>query len=222
MRAATRGPSSAWARAKPSRSGGTSSEVRPLWRSRMWSRGYDMASLATSSVTCDASVASPFRNFSRAGTLYRRSATSTVVPTGAPASVTETSRPASTVTRVAASSAARRVVRIMRDTLAIDGSASPRNPMLDSPHRRDVEAQLRRGLVAQLRRRVALEGEHGIFGAHPAAVVGHADQRAAACRDVDRHRARPGIDRVVRQLLDHRRGALDHLAGRDLIDHVRR
>ena len=39
--------------------------------------------------------------------------------------------------------------------------------------------------------------------------------------DIDRDRARPRVDRVVDQLLDHRRRTLDHLASRDLIDHVR-
>ena len=69
------------------------------------------------------------------------------------------------------------------------------------------------------RLRALLEG----FGATLAAR--HATTEAnitAARRDLDRDRGRAGVDRVVDQLLDHRRRALDHLPGRDLIDHVRR
>jgi len=101
--------------------------------------GCAIATLPTRSVTCDASVASPLRNFRRAGRLNSRSATSIVVPTGAPTSVTEVSFDASMTIRVAARSPSRRVVSVIRDTLAIDGRASPRKPMLESAHRSSTQ-----------------------------------------------------------------------------------
>ena len=86
-------------------------------------------------MTCDASVASPRKNFSRAGTFASSSVISTVVPAAAPTSLTLSTRPATTTIRVAARSCARRVVTTSRDTLAIDGSASPRNPIVAIPQR---------------------------------------------------------------------------------------
>jgi hypothetical protein len=58
---------------------------RPLCDSRKPTSGWARASRITASVTWDASVASPRRNFSRAGTLASRSRTTTWVPGGAPA-----------------------------------------------------------------------------------------------------------------------------------------
>ena len=55
-----------------------------------------------------------------------------------------------------------------------------------------------------------------------AAVVRDADQARAAAFDVDRDRARAGVERVLDELLDDGRRPLDDLAGRDLIDELGR
>ena len=69
---------------------------------------------------------------------------------------------------------------------------------------------------------MALEREDGVARGHAAAVVGDPDQRPAAGVALDGDRPGTGIQGVVDQLLDDRGRALDHLAGGDLIDHVRR
>ena len=71
-----------------------------------------------------------------------------------------------------------------------------------------------------LARRVALEREAGILGAHPFAVVLDAYEALAAQLDVDLDAPRAGVDGVFDQLFDDRRGPLDHLAGGDLIGKV--
>ena len=45
----------------------------------------------------------------------------------------------------------------------------------------------------------------------------HGDQRAAGLLELDGDVARAGVERVLDQLLDHRGGPLDHLAGGDLV-----
>ena len=65
-------------------------------------------------------------------------------------------------------------------------------------------------------RRLVLISTTLVYGAHPKNpnfLTEDAELRG--------HRAGAGVDRVVDQLLDHRCRPLDHLAGRDLIDHVR-
>src|SRR5580704_12350817 len=54
--------------------------------------------------------------------------------------------------------------------------------------------------------------------AHALAVVGDADQAAAAAVGEHVDAARAGIERVLDQFLDHARRTLDHLAGGDAID----
>jgi hypothetical protein len=68
---------------------------------------------------------------------------------------------------------------------------------------------------------VALEREQRVVALHADAVVADADRQAPALldRDVDRRGAR--VERVLDQLLHRRRGALDHLAGGDLVSHGR-
>ena len=137
-----------------------------------------------------------------------------MVPTGAPTSLTEISRPASIAIRVAASSPARRVVSVIRDTLAIDGSASPRNPMLAMPHRsstsRSFDVAWRSSASTRLAALIPQPSSVTRTSARPPPATSIAMVVGA------------GVDRVVDQLLDHRRRPLDHLARRDLIDHVRR
>ena len=73
-------------------------------------------------------------------------------------------------------------------------------------------------VVVELGRRVAVDGEREIGGAHAGAVVGNDDHApsAAVAEHVDA--ARAGVDRVLDQLLHHARGTLHHLAGGDAVD----
>ena len=65
---------------------------------------------------------------------------------------------------------------------------------------------------------VARERERQLRGRDAAAVVAHADQADAAVLDVDRDLPGAGVERVLDQLLDDGRRALDHLARGDLVD----
>ena len=77
---------------------------------------------------CAASVFSPRRNLRRAGVLKNRSRTSTTVPGGTPAGLSATVAPPSTPISHPESASCSRVRRRNRETEAIEGSASPRNP----------------------------------------------------------------------------------------------
>ena len=78
--------------------------------------------------TRPSSVAKERRNLRRAGTLQKRSRTSTSVPGGQPAVLVSTSSPAFTTICVPSSASWRRVTMENRDTDAIDGIASPLKP----------------------------------------------------------------------------------------------
>ncbi len=54
------------------------------------------------------------------------------------------------------------------------------------------------------------------------AVIDDANEFGAARVEVDVDAGRAGVDGVFEQLLDDRRGPLDHLAGGDLGDDIRR
>ena len=89
-----------------------------------------------------------------------------------------------------------------------------RQRLAAEPVRRDGAQVLDRG---QLARRVAFERQRGVFRAHPLAVVLDADEALAARFDGDGDPCRSGVEGVLDQLLHDGRGALDHLAGRDLV-----
>ena len=74
-------------------------------------------------------------------------------------------------------------------------------------------------LVGQLGGGVALDGQGQLVGRHAGAVVGHRDEDLAAFahHHVDARGA--GVEAVLDQFLDRRRGALHHLAGGDAVDH---
>ena len=94
----------------------------------------------------------------------------------------------------------------------------------DRRQRLAAEAERRDGgeiAVGQLGRRVALDRERQVGGAHAGAVVDDADEAAAAGLDGDVDRAGAGVERVLDQLLDRRRRPLDHLAGGDAVDEQR-
>ena len=95
-----------------------------------------------------------------------------------------------------------------RATAAIDDSASPRKP--------SVRHALEIVEGAELRGRVAVEREHHVVAVHPGAVVVDRDPSLAAGVERDRDARGAGVERVLDQLLDHRRRTLDDLAGGDL------
>ena len=91
---------------------------------------------------CAASVESLLRNFRRAGTGWKRFATVMRVPAGMPQSRTCTNLPPLTRISVPVSAAAGRVRISKRETLAIDGTASPRKPKVCSESRSVASAIL--------------------------------------------------------------------------------
>ena len=73
---------------------------------------------------------------------------------------------------------------------------------------------------AQLRSGVALEGQQRVVAIHALAVVGDADELAAAGLDFDANAVGAGVERVFQQLLDDGGGPVDHFAGGDLVGHL--
>jgi len=71
-----------------------------------------------------------------------------------------------------------------------------------------------------LGRGVAFQAEQCVVPGHAHAIVGHADQAAAAGRDLDGDAGWAGVDGVLDELLDDGGGSLDDLAGRDLVGDV--
>ena len=59
-------------------------------------------------------------------------------------------------------------------------------------------------------------------GVHAASVVAHLDAVDAAAVEGDGDARGAGVERVLHQFLHRRRRALDHLAGGDAVDGVRR
>ena len=96
-----------------------------------------------------------------------------------------------------------------RETEAMAGMASPRNPMVamaaSPPASRSLE------VACRSRERSASSR------AMPVPVVGDPDERQAALLEVDLDVPGPGVEGVLEQLLHHGGGALDHLAGGDLV-----
>ena len=67
---------------------------------------------------------------------------------------------------------------------------------------------------------MALEGEQRIVAPHAVAIVHDADELAAASLDLDADAGGSGVERVFKQLFDHRSRAVDHLASRDLVGYL--
>jgi hypothetical protein len=91
----------------------------------------------------------------------------------------------------------------------MDGSASPRNPKVRTARRSVLAGDLAGGVAVQRQERV--------LPAHPVAVVGDADLRLAAVADDHVDARGGGVQRVLHQLLHHRRRPLHHLARGDLV-----
>ena len=67
---------------------------------------------------------------------------------------------------------------------------------------------------------MAFKGEQRIVADHAAAVVLDANQLAATGFDIDANVSRARVQCVLQQLFHDRRGALDYLAGRNLVGDV--
>ena len=92
----------------------------------MW--GKAMATRLMASAAWPNSVRGCLRNFSRAGTWWNRSRTSTRVPVASAAGIGSVAFAPSTVTAHAWSEPGVRLVMVMRLTEPMDGKASPRKP----------------------------------------------------------------------------------------------
>src|SRR5690606_7385550 len=97
--------------------------------------------------------------------------------------------------------------------------ADTRQRLAAKPHRYE---RLEVVQACDLARRVPRHCERQLVGLDPAAVVGDADQPAAAVLDLDLDPARAGVERVLDELLDDGRGPLDDFTGGDLVDQLRR
>src|SRR5258708_1806217 len=72
---------------------------------------------------------------------------------------------------------------------------------------------------AELRGGVALEGEESVVLDHAVAVVGNADELAAAGFDFDADAGGTGVERVFEKFFDDGGGAFDDFAGGNLVGH---
>src|SRR5689334_22166629 len=66
---------------------------------------------------------------------------------------------------------------------------------------------------------MTLKGEHSVVAYHAASVVGDLDQLLPARLDIDLDARGPGVEGVLKQLLDYRGRPLHHFAGGDLVGH---
>ena len=66
---------------------------------------------------------------------------------------------------------------------------------------------------------MALEGEESVVADHAVAVVGDADELAAAAFDLDADARGAGVEGVFEEFLDDGGGAFDDFAGGDLVRH---
>ena len=71
-----------------------------------------------------------------------------------------------------------------------------------------------------LARGVPIEGQQGVVGPHAVAVVHHADATLATRLELDADCARTSVERILEQLLGHRGGTLDDLAGGNLTNQL--
>ena len=172
--------------------------------------GRESASAVTAFTTARSSASALFRNLRRAGTLPKRSSTTTRVPFGCRAGETRGGALRSATTSVPRPDSSGDVVRTRRETDAIEGSASPRKPIV--PIERQVLER------ADLGRRVPLEGQPRVPGRHAGAVVHDLDPRDPPAFDVHADAPRAGVERVLHELLDGGRRALHDLARGDLVD----
>ncbi len=75
--------------------------------------------------------------------------------------------------------------------------------------------------LANLAGGMSRQGQRQVIGGNAAAVVTHPQQLAAALLDVHLDAPSAGVQAVFQQLLDHRGGPFNHLAGGDLVGQAR-
>ena len=119
-----------------------SSKRRPFDRISKATCGCESAIASIVSVTRAVSALSARRNLRRAGTLKKSVRTSTTVPGRAGAGRTGRIAPPSTSISAPTSTPRRQDESLNRDTLAIDASASPRNPKVEIAARSSEVATL--------------------------------------------------------------------------------
>jgi hypothetical protein len=158
---------------------------------------------------CESSVDSDRRNFLRAGVLKKRSRIVIEVPSGSPASSTRMILPPLISRTVPAASSSARVSRCRRATEAIEGSASPRNPRVEMLSRSSVS------LIFEVAWRSKASMASSRTMPQPLSVIWISFFPPAF--DLNANARGTGVQRVLQQLLHHRRGTLDHLAGGDLV-----
>ena len=99
-----------------------------------------------------------------------------------------------------------------RETLAMEGRASPRKPRVAMESRSSEVRSLEVAWRSKASRASSLD--------HAVAVVGDADELAAAGFDLDADAGGAGVEGVFEQLFDDGGGALDDFAGGDLVGYL--
>ncbi len=209
--------SPAWPARRVSGPGGTRSRLaRPSRARTKVTSGRASAARRTVSPTCALSVAVDLRNLRRAGTLKKRSRTSSTrspgqaLPQGRATTVAAPFHDELHPFRERAKARAQREAR--------DG-ADARERLAAEPERRDREEILD---PRDLARRMALERQARILLVHPLAVIDDPDARRPPLLDLDPHARGGRVERVLDQLLHDARRAHDHLTRRDLVGQVAR
>ena len=192
---------------------GRSSSSRGPWRRRRWTPGWDNAIFSSVSLQWPTSVASARMNFRRAGTFANSRRTSMRVPTGMPTGSSSGSRPGRDRSRVPADASRCRDAMLTCATAAIDASASPRNPSVATS---SSSAPFDSLLVAC--RVIERTRSSGWIPTPSSSTTIFASPASSSSTST---RPRPGVDRILDQLLHNRRGTLHHLPRRDLIGELR-
>ena len=159
---------------------------------------------------CWYSVFSVRRNLRRAGTLKKRSRTSTLVPE-------ECDAGAGAVTTAVASIHCPGMLRLRgaRHQRQRGNGRDTRQRFAAKPQGRDVFKILERGNLAG---GVPCQGQRHFASFDADAIVANADQSTAAALQFNLDALRAGIQCIFHQLLDHGGRTFDHLAGGDLTD----
>ena len=148
----------------------------------------------TSAATWESSVGSDLRNLRRAGVLKKRSRTVMVVPAG---------RPASSTRRILPPAISMRVPEVFFGGAGFEVEARDAG---DGGQGFAAEAEGSDGEQvvggADFGGGVALEGEEGVVADHAVAVVGDADEFAAAGFDFDADAGGSGVEGVFEELFD--------------------
>ena len=150
-----------------------------------------------------------FQEFAPRGNAVKKIGDADRVPAGKPVGFTPISFPPANSMRVPSARRPRASRSSRRETAAIDGSASPRNPSVAIESRssavRSFEVACRSKASSASSRSCRCRRQ---------------SRESCACRRIPLRReceSRPRIQRVLQQLLHHRRGPLDHFACGDAI-----